>query len=128
MAVLKVSGTSGQVGGLRLGRGGVAVTRTATHEYVVASAVNDMCGSAGDAMQSHKVTWPCAGGTVAGSGAVFVFRAAMGMNAFSRVKYLKSAAPAASQWWGVSMRAAGGLVVIGAKGGVEWGVVDVSLL
>ena len=62
------------------------------------------------------------------AGAVFVFRAALGMNAFSQVGYLKSPAPAAGQMWGVSVRAAGGLVVIGARGGVEWGVVDVSML
>ena len=128
VAVLKVSGASGQVSELFLGRGGVAVTRTATHEYVVASAVNDDCGSGGDAMQSHNVTWPCAGGAMTGAGAVFVFRAALGTNVFSQVGYLKSAAPAAGQRWGASMRAAGGLAVIGAKSGVVWGVVDVSLL
>ena len=129
MAVLKVSGASGQVSGLNLGYGGVAVTRTATHEYVVTSAVLDDCESAGDAMQSHIATWPCAGGTaMSEAGAVFVFRAALGTNAFSQVGYLKSPAPAADQWWGVSMRAAGGLVVIGVKSGVVWGVVDLSLL
>ena len=129
VAVLKVSGTSGQVSELGLGFGGVAVTRTATHEHVVASAVHDKCGSGGDAMQSHNATWPCAGGTpMTDAGAVFVFRAALGTNVFSQVGYLKSPAPAASQQWGASMRAAGGLVVIGARGGVVWGVVDLSLL
>lgn len=111
-----------------MGNGGVSVTRNATHEFVVVGLNTDSCATAGAPATSYKVNPVGCPQTATESGAVRVWAAPLGTDAFVAVAYIKQAVVTPWAGFGLPVTAGAGFAVLSAMTTDHAIVLDLSSL